>query len=78
MPQSVPTASTPTPAPKKTTGDKNIVDSTLVLLVAVALFTILAGMSDDMGKIMLILMWGFVLGWCLIHTSELGTIVKAI
>jgi hypothetical protein len=56
----------------------SLVTTTFVQLTGVALFAILAGMSDDMGKIMLILMWGFVLGWCLLHTSELGTMVKAI
>ena len=51
---------------------------TLIELVGVALFAILAGMSDDMGKLMLVVMWGIVLGWGLLHVSELQTLVKAL
>jgi len=54
------------------------VTTTFVELVGVGLFAILAGMSDDMGKIMLIIMWGCVLGWCLLHTSQLSSMVKAL
>lgn len=57
---------------------RDIVTTTFVELVAVALFAILAGMSDDMGKLMLVLMWGFVLGWMLLHTQQLGSMVKAL
>jgi hypothetical protein len=56
----------------------DIVSVTLVELVGRALFAILAGMSDDMGKIVLIIMWGIVLGWALLHVSELKTLVKAL
>jgi hypothetical protein len=56
----------------------DIVSVTLVELVGIALFAILAGMSDDMGKIVLIIMWGIVLGWALLHVSELKTLVKAL
>lgn len=57
---------------------RDIVTTTFVELLAVAVFAILAGMSDDIGKLMLILMWGFVLGWMLLHTQQLGTMVKAL
>jgi len=56
----------------------DVATTTFVDLVAVVLFAILAGMSDDMGKIMLILMWGFVLGWALLHTKQLQAMVKAL
>lgn len=56
----------------------NLVATTAVELVAVAVFAILAGMNDDMGKLVLILMWGFFLGWCLIHTQQLAGMVKAL
>lgn len=56
----------------------NLVATTAVELVAVAIFAIMAGMSDDMGKVMLILMWGFFLGWCLLHTQQLAGMVKAL
>jgi hypothetical protein len=54
----------------------SIVATTAVELIGVALLAILAGMSDDMGKVMLILMWGFVLGWFLLHTSQFAGMVK--
>lgn len=56
----------------------SLVDTTFIELTAIALFAILAGMSDDMGKIMLIFMWGLVLGYMLLHTSQLASIVKAL
>ena len=54
----------------------DFVTTTFLELTGVALFAILAGMSDDMGRLMLILMWGFVLGWLLLHTSQLSSMVK--
>lgn len=39
---------------------------------------ILAGMSDNLGRVLLIVMWGFVLGWFLLHTSQLKNMVSAI
>ena len=62
---------------KPQTGN-NLLTTTFVELVGVGLLAILAGMSDDVGKIMLILMWGFMLGWLLLHTSQLAGMVKAI
>jgi hypothetical protein len=62
---------------KQQTGN-SLITTTLVELVGVGLLVILAGMSDDVGKIMLILMWGFMLGWLLLHTSQLAGMVKAI
>jgi hypothetical protein len=56
----------------------SLVTTTFVGLFGVAVFAILAGMSDDMGKIMLIIMWGIVLGWFLLHTSQLSSMVKAL
>jgi hypothetical protein len=56
----------------------DLVATTLVELLGVATFAILAGMSDDMGKIMLIIMWGFVIGWMLLHTQQLKTMVEAL
>lgn len=55
---------------------RSLVTTTAVELVGVALLAILAGMSDDMGKLMLILMWGFVLGWFLLHTQQFAGMVK--
>lgn len=57
---------------------KDIVTVTFVELVGVAVFTMLAGISDDMGSVMVVLMWGILLGWMLLHTTELGNMVKAL
>lgn len=72
--RSVPSTAT---APAKQPG-RDIVTTTFVGLGGTAVFAILAGMSNDMGKLILILMWGFMLGWFLLHTSELSKLVKAI
>ena len=56
----------------------DLITVTAVQLVGVAAFTMLAGISDDMGTVMVVIMWGIFLGWMLIHTTELGTMVKAL
>lgn len=63
--------------PNKQPGN-DILTVTFVELVGVAVFTMLAGVSDDMGSVMVVLMWGILLGWMLLHTTELGTMVKAL
>lgn len=57
---------------------RDLITTTFAELVGIALFAILAGMNDDMGKLMLVLMWGFILGWCLLHTQQLAGMVKAL
>lgn len=56
----------------------DIVVTTAVELVGVGLFGILAGVSDDMGTVMVVIMWGILLGWLLTHTTDLGNMVKAL
>lgn len=56
----------------------SIVTTTFVELLGVAVFTVMAGFSDDMGSLMVVLMWGILLGWALLHTSQLQTIVSAL
>lgn len=63
--------------PKSQTGH-DVVTTTAVQLIGVAVFTALAGVSDDMGSVMVVLMWGIFLGWLLLHTTELGNMVKAL
>lgn len=55
-----------------------MVTSLFAELVALAIFTALAGMNDQLGKVFLILMWGFVLGWMLLHTAQFAKMVKAL
>lgn len=47
-------------------------------LLATGVFAILAGISDDMGKVMLVIMWGIVIGWMLLHTQQIGSLVKGL
>jgi hypothetical protein len=56
----------------------NVLTTTLVELLAVGVFTMMAGISDDMGSVMVVLMWGFLLGWMLLHTTQLQAMVKAL
>lgn len=55
-----------------------ILVTTCVQLIGVGLFGVMAGMSPGMGTIMVVLMWGFVLGWLLLNTTQLANLVKDI
>jgi hypothetical protein len=61
----------------KTSGQAghSVVTTTAVELLGVVVFAMLAGINDDMGNVMVVLMWGFLLGWMLIHTSQLKEMV---
>lgn len=52
--------------------------TTAVELLGMGVFTLLAGISDDMGALVVVIMWGIVLGWALLHTSELSNMVKGL
>jgi len=56
----------------------DIVITTAIELLGVGVFTILAGISDDMGAVMVVIMWGIVLGWFLLHTAEFQKIVGSL
>lgn len=56
----------------------DLVDTTAVQLLGIGLFTILAGMNDELGDAFVIIMWGIFLGWLLIHTSDFAKMVKAL
>lgn len=63
--------------PPKQPGYDIVVTST-VELIGVGLLTLLAGSSPQMGKIAVIVMVGFLLGWLLINTTKLqGWLKKA-
>lgn len=63
--------------PAKQPGN-DIVITTAIELLGVGVFTILAGISDDMGQVMVVIMWGIVLGWFLLHTSEFAKMVGSL
>lgn len=56
----------------------DIVITTAIELLGVGVFTILAGVSDDLGQVMVVIMWGILLGWFLLHTSEFAKMVGAL
>lgn len=56
----------------------DIITTTFIELVAVGLFAIFAGMNDDAGKMLLVIMWGLVLLWLLTHTNQLANMVKSL
>lgn len=47
----------------------SIVVTTTVELIGVAVFAVLAGMNDDLGNVMVVIMWGVVLGWLLLNVT---------
>jgi hypothetical protein len=54
----------------------DVVVTTAFELIGVGLLTLLAGASDDMGTIVIILMVGFLLGWLLLNSGTLANWVK--
>lgn len=56
----------------------DIVITTAVELLGVGVFTILAGVSDDLGQVMVVIMWGILLGWFLLHTTEFAKMVGSL
>ena len=56
----------------------DLVITTAVELLGVGVFTILAGVSDDLGQVMVVIMWGILLGWFLLHTSEFAKMVGSL
>jgi hypothetical protein len=50
----------------------DIVVTTAFELIGVGLLTLLAGASDNMGTIVVIVMAGFLIGWLLLNTGTLA------
>lgn len=61
-------------AAKKQTGN-DIVVTTTVELIGVALLSLLAGANNNLGSVIVIIMVGFLIGWMLINTSKLQSLV---
>jgi hypothetical protein len=56
----------------------DIVTTLTVELIGVGLLTLLAGASPQLGKVIVIVMVGFLIGWFLINTPQLqGWLKKA-
>lgn len=63
-------------AAKAQTGN-DIVVTTTVELIGVALLSLLAGSNNNLGSVIVIVMAGFLIGWLLVNGSELMKIVPS-
>jgi hypothetical protein len=55
----------------------DVVVTTAFELIGVGLVTLLAGTSDQMGNIVIIVMAGFMIGWLIFNSGTLEKWVKA-
>jgi uncharacterized membrane protein len=53
----------------------DVVVTTTVELIGVALLSLLAGANDNLGSVIVIIMVGFLIGWLLMNTAKLQSIV---
>jgi hypothetical protein len=56
----------------------DVVITTAFELIGIGVMTLLAGISDDVGSIVVIVMVGFLLGWLLLNSSELSGWLKGL
>lgn len=66
------TAAQTTAARKTVQPGYDVVVTTAFELIGVGLMTLLAGSSDNMGTIIVIIMAGFLIGWLLLNTGTLA------
>lgn len=66
-----------TKKPARQPGNDIVVTATVELL-GIGLLTLLAGVNRPLGNIVVIIMVGFLLGWLLIHTSQLQGWLKKV
>jgi hypothetical protein len=53
----------------------DVVSTTIVSVIGIAVFAVLAGVNDDMGTVMTVIMWGIVLGWFLLNVDAFNKIL---
>lgn len=51
----------------------DIVTTTAFELIALGLVTLLAGVNDQAGSVLVIVMIGFLIGWLFLHSSTLAS-----
>jgi uncharacterized membrane protein len=61
-------------AAKAQTGN-DVVVTTAVELIGVALLSLLAGANNNLGSVIVLIMAGFLIGWLLMNTAKLQKIV---
>lgn len=64
-------------ATKRPAGSDLIV-TTAFELIGVGIMSLLAGISDEMGTVVVIVMAGFLLGWLLLNSAKLGGVLKGL
>jgi uncharacterized membrane protein len=62
-------------AAAKTQTGNDVVITTTVELIGVALLSLLAGANNNLGSVIVIVMVGFLIGWLLMNSSELTKII---
>jgi uncharacterized membrane protein len=62
-------------AAKKAQTGNDVVVTTAVELIGVSLLALLAGANNNLGSVIVIIMVGFLIGWLLINTSKLQSLV---
>lgn len=70
------TAAQTTAARKNVQPGYDVVVTTAVELIGVGLLTLLAGVSNNMGNIVIIVMVGFLIGWLIANSGTLEKWVK--
>ena len=60
---------------KKTQPGNDVVITTTVELIGVALLSLLAGANNNLGSVIVIIMVGFVIGWLLMNGTELMKVI---
>jgi hypothetical protein len=63
-------------AAAKAQSGNDIVVTTTIELIGVALLSLLAGADNNLGSVIVIIMAGFLIGWLLMNTAKLQSIVS--
>lgn len=64
-------------AAKTSQPGNDIVITTTVELIGVALLSLLAGANNNLGSVIVIIMAGFLIGWLLMNSAELTKIIPS-
>lgn len=75
--QKIPLGPFTVPSGGKGTGS-DIVTTTAFELIGVGLMALLAGVNDQVGSIVVLVMVGFLLGWLLVHSGTLAGWMKGL
>lgn len=57
---------------------RGVVVTTTAELIGIGVLAFLAGTDDELGDVIVIFMWGVLLGWFLLHANTFASWVKKI